>query len=59
LSAAAAAVARHAFYFKPVLNVFTRGYTMVENGYPNVIRWALNHRGMVLGVAFSLLSFQF
>jgi HAE1 family hydrophobic/amphiphilic exporter-1 len=42
------------FVLNPLLNIFTRSYAAVENGYPRVIRWALSHRGPVLGVAFSL-----
>jgi HAE1 family hydrophobic/amphiphilic exporter-1 len=42
------------FLLNPFLNVFEKVYGAVENGYPNVIRWALGHKGAVLGVAFSL-----
>ena len=42
------------FLLNPLLNAFTRRYSAIENGYPNVIRWALGHKGPVLGVAFAL-----
>jgi len=42
------------FVLNPVLDIFNRRYTALENGYPNVIRWALNNKGLVLGVAFAM-----
>ena len=36
---------------KPVMNAFTRGYERLEKGYPRLIRWALDHKLHVLGVA--------
>jgi HAE1 family hydrophobic/amphiphilic exporter-1 len=42
------------FILTPFLSAFERAYAAVENGYPKIIRWALSHRGTVIGVAFSL-----
>jgi HAE1 family hydrophobic/amphiphilic exporter-1 len=42
------------FVLNPLLNIFARSYAAVENAYPRAIRWALGHRGTVLGIAFSL-----
>ena len=36
---------------KPVMNAFTNGYTYLEEGYPRLIRWALDHKAYVLGIA--------
>jgi HAE1 family hydrophobic/amphiphilic exporter-1 len=36
---------------KPLMDLFTRGYTYLEEGYPRLIRWALGHKLHVLGVA--------
>jgi HAE1 family hydrophobic/amphiphilic exporter-1 len=36
---------------KPVMDLFTRGYTWLEEGYPRLIRWALGHKLHVLGIA--------
>ena len=40
--------------FKPFLYLFGAVYNPIENRYPSMIRWALGHKGTVLGVAFSL-----
>lgn len=40
--------------FKPFLHWFGVIYNLIENRYPSMIRWALGHKGTVLGVAFSL-----
>ena len=42
------------FILAPFLNLFGKIYNPVENRYPDMIRWALSHKGTVLGVAFSL-----
>ncbi|HET7176563.1 MAG TPA: efflux RND transporter permease subunit, partial [Gammaproteobacteria bacterium] len=39
------------FALRPAMNAFTRGYTRLEEGYPKLIRWALDHKVKVLGVA--------
>jgi HAE1 family hydrophobic/amphiphilic exporter-1 len=44
------------FILTPFVKAFGRSYAAVENGYPKIIRWALGHRGTVLGVAFSLFA---
>jgi HAE1 family hydrophobic/amphiphilic exporter-1 len=36
---------------RPVFNAFTHGYGRLEDAYPRVIRWALEHKARVLGVA--------
>ncbi len=40
------------FLIRPFANTFSRSYQYVEDRYPNVIRWALDHRGTVLFTAF-------
>jgi HAE1 family hydrophobic/amphiphilic exporter-1 len=40
---------------RPVFNAFTHGYGKLEDGYPRVIRWALNHKTRVLGIAAASL----
>ncbi|HEU5399450.1 MAG TPA: efflux RND transporter permease subunit, partial [Gammaproteobacteria bacterium] len=43
------------FALRPAMNAFTRGYTYLEEGYPRLIRWALDHKFRVLGVAAASL----
>lgn len=40
--------------FKPLLYWFGTVYNPIETRYPRMLRWALGHKGTVLGVAFSL-----
>ena len=42
------------FLLRPLLALFGRGYDVVERRYPETIRWALSHKGAVLGTAFTL-----
>ncbi|HET7176741.1 MAG TPA: efflux RND transporter permease subunit, partial [Gammaproteobacteria bacterium] len=43
------------FALKPAMDAFTKGYTYLEEGYPQLIRWALAHKFRVLGVAAASL----
>ncbi len=43
------------FVLQPALGTFTRGYEVLEQGYPRVIRWALDHKARVLGIAAASL----
>jgi HAE1 family hydrophobic/amphiphilic exporter-1 len=42
------------FLVTPLVNAFGRFYAAVENRYPSIIRWALGHKGAVIGIAFSI-----
>ncbi|WP_138429323.1 efflux RND transporter permease subunit [Fodinibius saliphilus] len=45
------------FVLKPFLNAFDKGYTAIENWYPDVLKWSLRHRFTVISFAFlSLLG---
>jgi HAE1 family hydrophobic/amphiphilic exporter-1 len=45
------------FILNPVLNVFEKGFSAIEDHYPSLLKWALRHRFMVVTCAFlSLLS---
>ncbi|RKX34338.1 MAG: AcrB/AcrD/AcrF family protein [Verrucomicrobia bacterium] len=35
----------------PVLNLFERGFGIVQNGYPHLLRWSLRNPAIVLGTA--------
>ncbi|HEV2321129.1 MAG TPA: efflux RND transporter permease subunit, partial [Gammaproteobacteria bacterium] len=39
----------------PAMDAFTKGYNYLEEGYPQLIRWALTHKFKVLGVAAASL----
>lgn len=40
---------------KPVLKVFSLGYTKIEAVYPRFLKWSLSHKGAILGVSLALL----
>ncbi|MBN1782932.1 efflux RND transporter permease subunit [bacterium] len=42
------------FLLNPLLNRFQSGYQRIENRYPEIITWALNHRRSVIGIALGL-----
>ena len=42
------------FILTPFLNLFSRGYAKVEDGYPRLLRWALKHKAAVLLTAVVL-----
>ncbi|MDZ7288461.1 MAG: efflux RND transporter permease subunit [candidate division KSB1 bacterium] len=42
------------FILQPFLKGFGRSYAKVEEVYPKLLRWALAHRGTVLGIAFTI-----
>jgi HAE1 family hydrophobic/amphiphilic exporter-1 len=42
------------FALRPLLNAFERAYGAVEDWYPLAIKWALGHRGTVVGTAAAL-----
>lgn len=44
------------FVIGPLLNRFERGYMAMENGYPSVIDWSLNHKALVLFTAVILFG---
>jgi len=44
------------FLIRPFVNTFSRSYQYVEDRYPNVIRWALDHRGTVLLTALLIFA---
>lgn len=45
------------FILNPVLSSFDKGFTALENAYPEFLRWALHHRFAVIAIAFfSLLG---
>lgn len=44
------------FILNPFLTLFEKGYMAIENRYPSVIGWALNRKGLVLGVAILLFA---
>ena len=43
------------FVLRPLLNAFERAYGSVERAYPLAIKWALGHRGTVVGTSAALL----
>lgn len=43
------------YLLNPFLNGFEKGFTALENQYPDFLRWALRHRLMVITVAFLCL----
>lgn len=43
------------YVLNPLLNGFEKGFTRLENQYPEYLRWALRHRFMVIIVAFLCL----
>jgi HAE1 family hydrophobic/amphiphilic exporter-1 len=45
------------FVLNPFLNAFEKGFTSIEDRYPDFLRWSLRHRFMVISFAFlSLLG---
>jgi HAE1 family hydrophobic/amphiphilic exporter-1 len=42
------------FIFNPVFNAFMKLYSAVEKRYPNLLRWSLAHKGIVIGIALGL-----
>ncbi len=45
------------FLLNPLLNGFDKGFTNLENRYPDFLKWSLRHRFMVISFAFlSLLG---
>ena len=42
----------------PLLNAFTKSYLRIEDGYPRLLDWALNHRRVVLLSALGLFLFS-
>ena len=45
------------FFINPLLKGFQRGFRVVETHYPLTLRWALDHKGIVLGIALGLFIF--
>ena len=43
------------FLINPFLNAFEKGYGAIEDRYPALLRWAVNHRFAVIGTAFLML----
>ena len=43
------------YVLNPVLNGFEKGYTKIENRYPQLISWAVEQRYVVVGSAFLVL----
>jgi HAE1 family hydrophobic/amphiphilic exporter-1 len=41
---------------EPAVNGFQRGYGAVESNYPRLVRWALGHRRVVIGLAAGLFA---
>ena len=44
------------FILNPFLNIFTKFYSRIEEGYPHLIGWSLDHKGSVLGIAVALFA---
>lgn len=42
------------FLLRPWLRAFAKGYAVVQDRYPRLLRWALGRKGVVLGTAFAL-----
>lgn len=45
------------FLIRPLLNIFQRTYQKVERQYPNLLKWSLTHKTVVIGVAIVLFIF--
>ncbi|GAA5520423.1 efflux RND transporter permease subunit [Aliifodinibius salicampi] len=43
------------FVLNPLLNLFDKGFTSIEDRYPALLSWSLRHRFMVLSFAFMSL----
>ncbi len=44
------------FVLNPFLTLFEKTYMVIENKYPSIIGWALDRKGLVLGVAILLFA---
>jgi hydrophobic/amphiphilic exporter-1 (mainly G- bacteria), HAE1 family len=44
------------FLMNPIINVFMNVYNRVEKRYPDTLKWSLNHKGTVLGIAALLFA---